>query len=95
MNILFTLLLGCTDTTKLEQKLSAIEVKLSAIDEKRVIVDYKVVRVNARMGKYATSTLEKKINEEIKQGWQPLGNWHRDSSGVGQTLVKYKTTETK
>jgi hypothetical protein len=97
MNILFTLLLGCTDTTKLEQKLSAIEAKLSAIDEKstrskrKVMVDYKVIKVPYSSWKNKTE-LTKIIKNEMKEGWVPFGSF---ISGIMlfQELVKYEYKE--
>lgn len=101
MNIIFMLLLGCADTTKVEEKLSAIETKLSNLETKlgepkeRVIVEYKIIHQVCRgtgqsSWKCRSDGLAKQVNKLINEGWQPLGGASDEYSGYLQAMVKYE-----
>ena len=101
MSIIFMLLLGCADTTKVEEKLSAIETKLSNLETKlaekpkeRVIVDYKVVCTKSiHRDRTDAERLAKQVKELIKDGWTPISGsvWHAQTfCGFSQTMVKYE-----
>ena len=95
MNIIFMLLLGCADTTKIEEKLSAIETKLAEKPKERVIVDYKIV-THIQRGNQTTDKLSEEVKALMKEGWQPLGgvNYATTTNAefrhYEQTMVKYK-----
>ena len=101
MSIIFMLLLGCADTTKVEEKLSAIETKLSNLETKlaekpkeRVIVDYKVVVYKMRFNDPSPFTkLDNRVKKAMGEGWEPLGAAGKEDYSLYQAMVKYGTKE--